>query len=130
MSSDRELLLGLTDRRYRDVTVDMPDGSTHTFCIQSLTVAERAKYLDSMWDKKTNKPAPLAEMQVRLVATTLVNADTKQPVFSQTDRTQLLNVDGSVIGQLHDAAADFCGIGKRRVEAEMGNSPETPDEDG
>lgn len=126
--NDRDLLLGLIERRVIEVPVTMPGGGQHTFRIQSLTTAERAKYLDSMWDKAKNAPAKLEEMQVRLVAMTLVD-EAGQLVFKASERSQLLAVDGSVVGQLHDAAVQHNAIGRRALEDEMGNSPETPDED-
>lgn len=126
--SDKDVLLGLTGRQYRDVTVMLPDGTPHVFHLQSLTVSERCKFLDSMWDAKANKPTKFEDVQCRLVAMTLVD-ENKQLLFKASERTQLLAIDGGVLGQLYMDARELCALSGRAVEDAKGNSSETPDED-
>lgn len=128
MSDVRELLMSLPERTYHVESVELPDGSTREFRIQSLTNEERAKWLEERFDRKTGKPKALADIQVSLIQKTLVD-DQNNLVFKPTDRQAMKGKNGAVFGQLYEAAFAHCRLAPKFMEDEAKNLSETDEDD-
>ena len=95
--SGREQLLGLTKRRYTDISC-----GEMTFRLQSLTEAEKSRFEKSIL---TSKGAIKDDARRRLLIVTLVDSDGNR-LLTDADMRKLSELDGKVSQKLAAAAME------------------------
>jgi hypothetical protein len=111
-------LLGLTQRRYRDVVIS----EQLKFRIQSLTEGEKSSYEASILTGagKVNKQKLLAARR-RLLVMCLVDGEGLR-LLTESDADQLAQMDGAVASRIYDVCQDHCGFSDEDIEGLVKNS--------
>lgn len=114
----RERLLN-PQKEYRTVK----DSAGNEWTIRAMTVGEKDRHNLSMVNQKTGKPdfSKLTESKCRLVATLLVDPETKEPLLSGDEWRQLEQVPGSTIDDVYNAAVSLSPDEEPMVQELVGN---------
>jgi hypothetical protein len=118
--SGREQLLGLTKRRYTDISC-----GEMTFRLQSLTEAEKSRFEKSIL---TSKGAIKDDARRRLLIVTLVDSDGNR-LLTDADMRKLSELDGKVSQKLAAAAMEHTGFTESDMDDLEKNSDTIHDED-
>lgn len=113
----RDELLGITARRYRDVTI----GNLH-FRIRNLTDGEKSDFEAAVLNSEGKfSLAKIKRQRRRLIVACLVDAE-GQPLLQPGDEALLERVDGAVTSRLYDECRVHCGFEDGDIEDLVKNS--------
>lgn len=107
-------LFARAGRRFK--TIELAD---LTFCIKSLSEAEKSRFERAVINKKTGQVN--IDARRRLIITMLVD-DKGEPLLTLADMEALGELDGAVVAALFDACSDFAGFGDNEIEELEKNS--------
>lgn len=112
--SVRDKLLAKSARVYKTITD--PDGDQWT--VQSWTEREKSDHEMSFIDKRSGSAAvgKLPEARLKAIASSVVDPETKEPVFSGDDWKQLADVRGSITSAIYAAILQVNGFDNDDVE--------------
>lgn len=126
----RKQMLGADDIVTEDVYVDVWKGWV---CVKTLTGAERDKFESDIAEiKGRGKDAKIvskANIRAKLVALSVVDPNTKEPVFSMADVEELGRKSAAALDAIFEVAQKLSKVSDNDVDELVKNSEETQGDD-
>lgn len=122
----REQILGAADLEERIVEVPEWGGDV---LVRGITGAERDLFEKSCIEMKgKNREFNTANFRAKLVALSIVDPDTKKPMFTQVDINALGKKSAKALNRVYDVATELSGFGDEEVEELTKNSESIPND--
>lgn len=115
----RDAILALDDRQYE--TVFVPEWNSHVM-VRGLTAGERDRWESDAVQIKGNIRTIKGDMRASLIAKTVVDPNTKEPMFTRGDVERLAAKSARATERLFDAARKLSGMTEADVESLEKNS--------
>ncbi len=115
----REDMLKVEDILTEDVYVKQWGGWV---CVKTLTGAERDKFEKAVVEYKNKQVITKDNIKAKLVALTVVNPETMEPLFTSADIEALGKKSAGALAKIYDTASKLSGLSNDDVEELAKNS--------